>query len=97
MRVLLTGANGFIGNFIAKVFSENTWEVLGIGIETINKNQYVSEYIKWDIGHEPIPEELIKGKIDCIVHAASLIDGRDLTISVTPTSNCPEMNTIDCR
>ena len=77
MRVLLTGANGFIGNFIAKVFSENTWEVLGIGIETINKNQYVSEYIKWDIGHEPIPEELIKGKIDCIVHAASLIDGRD--------------------
>lgn len=77
MKVLLTGANGFIGNHIAKEFKKNNCDVFGVGLEKISNNKYLADYIKWNIGHEEIPNEIAKQRVDCIIHAASLIDGKD--------------------
>lgn len=87
MKVLLTGSNGFIARSISKSFKENGFDVIGVGIEEKNKNPYVSTYCKWSLGHESIPNFLKKFKIDCIVHAASLIDGNDDNIELL-YSNC---------
>ena len=44
--VLVTGANGGIGQEICKKFKSMNWKVFGIDIVSNNQNQYVDEFIK---------------------------------------------------
>lgn len=87
MRVLVTGSNGFIGKYITKTFSENGYEVVGVGLKKESNNPYISRYFNWDMGHEPIPEEILHTKVNCIIHAAASLDKTDDNIELI-YSNC---------
>lgn len=87
MNVFVTGVNGFIGRYIARVFQENGDTVIGCGLENDSNNPYLNGYFKWNIAYEDIPDEILNVKVDYIVHAASLIDSNDDNIELI-YSNC---------
>ncbi len=77
MRILLTGANGFIGQAIAAELPEKSNEILAVGRpRTKNSNPNTvreKNYFKADISKESNLEEIAKiGKIDVVIHCAGL-------------------------
>lgn len=73
-KVLITGINGRIGQYVAKGLLEKGFEVLGIDIsDNINPALSQCEYIKADITNMSCLEETLKDyKIDIVVHLAAL-------------------------
>ncbi len=68
--VLVTGANGGIGQDICKKFKSMNWKVFGIDIVNNIDNQYVDEFIKLDLTTEGSFEKLslIFERSDCKLH-----------------------------
>lgn len=81
MRVLVTGSNGFVGSWIVKELKSKHY-IIGCGTKEKAISD-VDDYVRWDIGHEDIPANLLEMKIDAVVHAASSksIDDTDLELS----------------
>jgi len=71
-KVLVTGAYGFLGRHVAKVFSENKWNVLGIGhgnwAEREWKSWGLSEWHSTDINCNALMT--YAGESEIIIHCA---------------------------
>lgn len=74
MKVLITGINGKIGQYVAKGLLAKGYEVLGIDIkDNINATLSKCSYVKADITNMSNLEEALKSyKIDQVVHLAAL-------------------------
>lgn len=75
MNILITGTNGFIGGWIVDGLKDNH-NIIGCGTKEKSSSS-VNHYVKWIIGHEEIPKELLNAEIDVVIHAASVIDEDD--------------------
>lgn len=73
-RVMVTGANGFVGQHLVKALAENGKEVIGIGgqIGSASKPEHISEYFVVDLGDAEAVNKLDFTKIDGIIHLAGL-------------------------
>lgn len=68
LKILLTGANGFIGTYICKN-SDNTNSILyGTTSDKIKNN-----FLKFESLYANIEDVLKEDKVDCIIHNASII------------------------
>ena len=73
-RILVTGANGFVGRHLVKELSDSSLEVVGIGGSQAvsDKSPYITEYLELDL---TLPEQVAKinfSGVDGIVHLAGL-------------------------
>lgn len=64
-RIAITGATGFVGNFVAGYLESKVYEVIRFG----RKNK--KGVLNWDIADGIYPNSL---KIDCVVHCAASVD-----------------------
>ena len=81
MNILITGTNGFIGSWIVNRLQDNH-NIIGCGTKEKSSSS-VKHYVKWIIGHEEIPKELLNVGIDVVIHAASVIDEDDDNIELS--------------
>lgn len=92
MKVLITGVNGRIGQYIAKGLLEKGYEVLGIDIaDNINPDLSICSYVKADITNISDLEESLKDyKIDQVVHLAALahFSSNNITLEDFMKINC---------
>lgn len=75
-RVLVTGANGFVGRHLIKELIENGKEVVAVGGNQQDKisNDKVLEYIELDLRDMAEVMKLDFGSIDGVIHLAGLAD-----------------------
>ncbi|HMH30874.1 MAG TPA: GDP-mannose 4,6-dehydratase [Methylomirabilota bacterium] len=73
-KILVTGANGFVGQHLVKELSDNGMEVVGIGgqIGSTSKSPYVSEYFVIDLNDAEAVKQIDFRDIDGVVHLAGL-------------------------
>jgi len=68
--VLITGATGFIGRYIANLFTEAGWTVVGIGTQPVHNVPNLSQYISLILPNNQL-EEIIKSvKPTVCIHCA---------------------------
>ena len=90
MKILVTGASGFVGNNICKYFSKLTdYEVIGISRSGNHKLKDI-KYIEADISNSENIELLHNNidSVDIIVHCAACIDKNDFN---------PELIKVNCQ
>ncbi len=83
--ILVTGSNGFIGKNILEVLTKEH-HIIGIGRREESRN-ICDQYIRWDLGHEAVPDMIKSEKIDYIIHAAARLDKDDMSDGLVYT-NC---------
>lgn len=92
MKVLITGINGRVGQYVAKGLLEKGYEVLGIDIaDNINPDLSICSYVKADITNISDLEESLKDyKIDQVVHLAALahFSSNNITLEDFMEINC---------
>ena len=74
MKVLVTGAGGFIGLNVVKIYSENDWNVLALVHNNVPKELTELknvEIIKGDVTNRDFMSQF-KGKVDIVAHVAGL-------------------------
>jgi GDP-4-dehydro-6-deoxy-D-mannose reductase len=73
-KVLVTGANGFVGNHLVKELGENGIEVVGIGGGSINTNKspYISDYKVLELMDPEAVKQIDFTDIDGVIHLAGL-------------------------
>ena len=75
-KVLITGANGYLGSHISKLLSQNGFEIYALIYEKIEpKNNWYSnihKIIEGDLADESLYTELEKYDFNSIIHLASL-------------------------
>lgn len=75
-KVLITGANGYIGSRMVKVLAESGYDVLGHCYPTCPKDpvwkEYLSEIITGDIRSEQTIEKITDRAVDAAIHLVSL-------------------------
>ncbi len=86
-RVLVTGANGFIGSNLCRYFLERSFEVVGLVREGSNLHFLRDLPVRLVRGDLADPSSIrLPGPIDCVVHAASVASeqvGREAAIRNT--------------
>jgi GDP-4-dehydro-6-deoxy-D-mannose reductase len=72
--ILVTGANGFVGQHLVRELAENGMTVVGIGgpIGTAKKSPYVSSYIELDLMNLHDVKRLELKGVDGVIHLAGL-------------------------
>jgi GDP-4-dehydro-6-deoxy-D-mannose reductase len=72
--ILVTGANGFVGQHLVRELAENGMTVVGVGgpIGTSKKSQYVSSYLELDLMDMDDVSHLDFKGIDGVIHLAGL-------------------------
>jgi len=71
--ILITGASGFIGEYLAKEFSKN-FNIIGIDIIQ-NKNSFFKEFFTLDIrNYKKVKNIFKKNKVDIVIHSAAVKD-----------------------
>lgn len=93
VRVLVTGANGFIGSYVCKELIRNGHEVVGLARTSKNRNGLAACYYV-DIASEVEIRALAKqlGKIEAIIHCAAYLsyqdfDSRIMMVNAAGTQN----------
>ena len=73
-RVLVTGANGFVGNHLVKELADNGYEVIGVGgAQGSNEpNANISEYITLDLNNLDETKKIDFTKVTSVIHLAGL-------------------------
>ncbi len=72
MRILVTGANGFVGKHLCKVLSDNNTEVMAIVRRTCNDLTSIADQYEVDITDRSLVENVLADiKPDHIVHLAA--------------------------
>lgn len=73
-KILVTGANGFVGQHLVKELSENGMSVVGIGGDIGSKSTpaFIDEYIVTDLSDAEAVNKLDFSSIDGIIHLAGL-------------------------
>ena len=86
MRILITGANGFIGRYLRNHF-QNGHEVYSITRTTngglLSENDYVMDLSDVNGVKEKFANNIFKQKMDVIIHCAAVfsnIDNKDITV-----------------
>jgi GDP-4-dehydro-6-deoxy-D-mannose reductase len=72
--ILVTGANGFVGQHLVRELAENNMTVVGVGgpIGSSKKSPYVSRYLELDLMKTEDVARLEFGDIDGVIHLAGL-------------------------
>lgn len=99
MRILVTGASGFIGNKIVSVLKENNWTVVG-SARNKPKESFDTEFIEIDITDtNQIQDANFSGKFEAVIHCAGLahqfgkIDKKSFErVNVEGTRNITELS-----
>lgn len=73
-KVLVTGANGFVGQHLVKELSENGMTVVGVGGQTgaADKSPFVVEYMVLDLNDAAEVRKIDFKDIDGVIHLAAL-------------------------
>lgn len=73
-KILVTGANGFVGQHLVKEMVDNGISVVGIGgqIGSKSKSPLVSEYIVTDLNDPDAVKQLNFADVDGVIHLAGL-------------------------
>ena len=73
-KILVTGANGFVGQHLAKELKDNNYYVIGIGgnIGLSNKPENIDEYIVVDLSNKDEVGKIDFSSLDGIIHLAGL-------------------------
>ena len=73
-KVLVTGANGFVGNHLVKELSDNGIEVVGIGGGSVNtsKSPHISDYKVLELLDPEAVKQIDFTDIDGVIHLAGL-------------------------
>ena len=87
MRILLTGANGFIGRHVCKYLREQGAEVIGLDIGPEAKHPEMDGYIQWMLSERTEEDFFPEKPIDAVVHLAADMRHGDHEIEVV-THNC---------
>ena len=84
MKILITGAKGFVGRNIAEALKDKN-EIIGCG-RTLPECKSKYRFVLWDIGNEREPQAFHGEKIDVIVHAAASLDKNNLSEELIKTN-----------
>lgn len=77
MKILITGSSGFCGTFLKNFFQKyNSNKII-----SLSRKKEDGNHIVFDLKN-PIPDELISEKIDCIIHCASVVDEKNNEYSI---------------
>jgi nucleoside-diphosphate-sugar epimerase len=83
MRAFVTGATGFIGQYLVRELLAQGWEVTAL-VRTINRARALPEAVKWSPGEITKPNSLRRGMAgaDAVFHLAALVEigPRDLSL-----------------
>jgi GDP-4-dehydro-6-deoxy-D-mannose reductase len=73
-KILVTGANGFVGQHLVKELSENGASVVGIGGHQVptGETTYLEDYLELDLSKAAEAERIDFTNIDGVVHLAGL-------------------------
>ncbi len=73
-KILVTGANGFVGNHLVKELADNGYEVVGVGGKqgTNGVNAHMSEYLTLDLTKADETKKIDFSSIDSVIHLAGL-------------------------
>jgi GDP-4-dehydro-6-deoxy-D-mannose reductase len=73
-KILVTGANGFVGQHLVKELFENGLEVLGMGGAqgAAEKSPFVSEYVVLDLNDAAAVQKIDFSGVDGVIHLAGL-------------------------
>lgn len=73
-RVLVTGANGFVGNHLVKELADNGYKVVGVGGAQGSKepNANISEYLTLDLNDPEQAKKIDFTKVTAVIHLAGL-------------------------
>lgn len=73
-RVLVTGANGFVGNHLVKELADNGYEVVGVGGAQGSKepNVNISEYLTLDLNSAEEANKIDFSRVTSVIHLAGL-------------------------
>lgn len=75
-KILVTGANGYLGARLCKNFAENGYEVTGLCYPEKPNNSEWTNLLKYvivgDVRSEEVIKELVKEKYDVVLHLVSL-------------------------
>jgi GDP-4-dehydro-6-deoxy-D-mannose reductase len=73
-KVLVTGANGFVGQHLVKELSENGIDVVGVGgtAGSAKKSPFVTEYMVLDLNDAAAVQKIDFRGIDGVIHLAGL-------------------------
>ena len=72
-KVLVTGANGFVGNHLVKELAENDLHVVGVGgPQGSEKSPYIDEYLALDLLDKEAVHNINFKDIDGVIHLAGL-------------------------
>jgi GDP-4-dehydro-6-deoxy-D-mannose reductase len=72
--ILITGANGFVGNHLARELAENGYRVIGIGgrLGTSEQSPYLADYRVIDLTDSVATQAIDFSEIDGVIHLAGL-------------------------
>ena len=82
-RVLISGANGFLGSHLVSAFRERGASVIGLGSSATSINDEI-EYHCIDLRHSIEKREIFAGA-DLAIHAAAILPGQDQDLSLNET------------
>lgn len=74
MRILITGAAGFLGLHLTNYFQKKGYELILLDIADFNKSEYPQncQFIKGDVRNRELVNKLT-GKIDVVIHTAAAL------------------------
>jgi GDP-4-dehydro-6-deoxy-D-mannose reductase len=76
LRILVTGANGFVGQHLVKELHENNIRVVGVGGPDLDsiKSPYIDDYYTIDLNNPVEVQTLDFKNVDGVIHLAGMAD-----------------------
>lgn len=73
-KILVTGANGFVGNHLVKELADSGYEIVGVGGDQGSKepNANISEYLTLDLTDYEETKKIDFSKVTSVIHLAGL-------------------------